>query len=1291
VMGSLAGRLGKSAPLFDMFADLGDFAAAVIKERTDPSTMPGLAAQMPDSPVIKLVNWPGISVPGDLTVIAGDIEPDAWWAKLLVFVADRFYEGDHDLVVNTPSMYGGAKRTGRSLAGAHKGPGVNHFSYFSNSASARQLVQTLTSDSQEGLEELEKPVVEIARGRVARPTGPQPVVFVLPGIMGSELAVGKDRVWADIPDLIFGGMDKLRIEAANVIPLQLMNRNYGKLMEYLSQNHKVVPLPYDWRLSVEQEADRLAKTVQREIENARRSGQPVRILAHCMGGLVARTMIAQHRDLWRDICADPGGRMIMLGTPNGGSHAITELLVGQSSILRRLGFIDMKHSQVELLEIISRFPGLLSMLPKDPQEDYFSEKVWSDYYAKAEADGEKSWVAPAEKDLERARLFRRVLDSSPIDRDHMIYVAGSADITIAGMRYNTAQKHIELLGTSSGDGCVTWDSGIPPGIPVYYMDVEHGDLPANEEAFAAIAELLEKGATARLPQTAPISRAVDEIFSVPRVAEDFYPNEESLIAAATGAGARVRRARKIYETPIHVTVVHGNLAFASYPVVVGHYAGDAIVSAERYLDHMLNGALTSRSQLELYPGAIETNAFIVNTRLHEVPDAKPQGAIIVGLGTPTNLSASLLTRSLRKAMLEYVSVWTQNRQMFGGERSAEIYEIGLTTLLIGTGAGGVSLPDSLFSLLQAVISANHGLEAARRKERIRNIEIIELWEDVAIQSAKSLLRLQQAPEMKGLFTFDGKLSSSKGGLRRMSYEESPNWWQRLQVVAGSEDGTDPGILRFLATTRRARNEVRLLPTQRLLVDRFIEDAIRTTSNDQAISRTLFELLLPNEIKEQAPDQDDLILLLDEASARYPWEILEDPNCKEGPFAVRHGLIRQLASPVFREGVKNALSDTALVVGDPVSPFVELPGAQREAQAVARVLGTDGNFSVTSLIHPEDSRMVIKALFDRSYRVIHLAGHGVYQYTSPDAKKCRICGQALVESRCPDHGDNAMKHTGMVLGDGVFLTPTEIRQMREVPELVFINCCHLGRIEPDSERKRNEHRDFNVIAANLSTEFIRMGVRAIVAAGWAVDDAAADTFAGAFYAQMLSGECFGEAVRTARRDAYDRHPHVNTWGAYQCYGDPDYRLLKNRESRRVAKAKIFVSVEEIIREIDNVGSQLSTKADDQIAWELERLKALVEALQRNGWTKNGSANAALARAYTEAGCFEEASAYYRLVQKSDDSILTIKDIEQFVKCQGRLAGTPQNEIARNLDELRRLLSDKPAPKNRRKKRAIHKAR
>ena len=119
-----------------------------------------------------------------------------------------------------------------------------------------------------------------------------------------------------------------------------------------------------------------------------------------------------------------------------------------------------------------------------------------------------------------------------------------------------------------------------------------------------------------------------------------------------------------------------------------------------------------------------------------------------------------------------------------------------------------------------------------------------------------------------------------------------------------------------------------------------------------------------------------------------------------------------------------------------------------------------------------------------------------------------------------------------------------------------------------------------MAANLAAQFIRMGVRAVIAAGWAVDDAAAQTFACEFYAGLLSGAPFGAAVLRARKKTYDGHGTVNTWGAYQCYGDPDWRLRSEQgesigqqeETRFVAPAEVVLALDDLTNEAKNASPQ-----------------------------------------------------------------------------------------------------------------------
>ena len=96
-------------------------------------------------------------------------------------------------------------------------------------------------------------------------------------------------------------------------------------------------------------------------------------------------------------------------------------------------------------------------------------------------------------------------------------------------------------------------------------------------------------------------------------------------------------------------------------------------------------------------------------------------------------------------------------------------------------------------------------------------------------------------------------------------------------------------------------------------------------------------------------------------------------------------------------------------------------------------------------------------------------------------------------------------------------------MEMVPDLVFLNCCHLGKMNVGPVA-------YNRLAYSISRELIEIGVRCVIAAGWAVDDDAAATFAEIFYQKILHDKLeFGESVFEARRETYRKHGHSLTWG------------------------------------------------------------------------------------------------------------------------------------------------------------------
>ena len=117
--------------------ELVDFLHEVARRRADPAQLPGLEAMMPESPVVAWLNSRSEPVPGDLRVVAGDMEGDSVGSWVKTLLSDAFYWTDNDLVVQTRSMYGGMARSPLATGpGASfmldRGAKVSHFNYFAN-------------------------------------------------------------------------------------------------------------------------------------------------------------------------------------------------------------------------------------------------------------------------------------------------------------------------------------------------------------------------------------------------------------------------------------------------------------------------------------------------------------------------------------------------------------------------------------------------------------------------------------------------------------------------------------------------------------------------------------------------------------------------------------------------------------------------------------------------------------------------------------------------------------------------------------------------------------------------------------------------------------------------------------------------------------------------------------------------------------------------------------------------------------------------------------------------------
>jgi pimeloyl-ACP methyl ester carboxylesterase/tetratricopeptide (TPR) repeat protein len=1227
IMVNLIGKIPAIGPFVEGF---GDLVAAVAKERADPAVLPGLAAQMPTSALVRALNGSGQVLDTDLTVIAGNS------GGFIKNLANLFYWTANDLVVDTRSMYGGAQRSQRRWYCA-EGSEVDHVSYFRHEETVKKLVHGLTRepDDTSGFE-MSKPK-GAARGAAQQPQDnpEKPCVILLPGIMGSHLAVvegdsDRDRIWLDPKSIMFGGIEHLDLAAKSTVePDGLISLAYGDLIDYLrgEGGQHVIPFAYDWRLSVRQAAQRLDEIVTTRTSV---SSAPIRIVAHSMGGLVARAYIAYQPERWELLVRQHDARLIQLGTPNGGSYVIPRILLGEETILRQLAALDLDKDINAWARIVAQFPGLLEMAPHSAAPDFFEPATWSKFA------GIKA--IPSPEALSAARTTVENLAAVDLSAHPVVYVAGHGAST--PILAEDSDGRLRLGETTDGDGRVTWQSGIPQGVPTYYIPVEHGSMADDERSFDGIRELIESGKTGQfernpLKPMAPPSRGLGPLA---QEGADIFPDERALVTAALGMGteAQVARAKPDEKRPATIVeVAHGDLAYARYPVMIGHYEGDTIMSAEAHIDRSLGGKLSQRNQLELYPGAIGTAEVVLRDKA--APSQLLPGAIVVGLGSVGTLTRGGLSNTVKSGLLRYVQ-----EALDRGENTTALR---VSTMLIGSGETGLTMEQVVESILTGLDLANRRLREVHNADgqviaAIAGLEILELYLDTALQALHAATRITGLDQ--GISVKD-TLRRLSGGEQRASFSESKGWWSRIVISSDNKQSKKPRKshkLTFRVYGDRARADQLSLQVQRPLVDSMIASAMGSSrAPTEKLPQTLFELLLPHELKGSAADRQNLVVGVDPFSAQYPWEMLVDRYDATGrPLAVVAGLLRQL-DVQDPPAVSHPEGRRILVVGDPPSSMQALPAAEKEAKAVAdRFEKRGSDWHVIRQIRNDPgqpaihSRSIIEEILTSDARILHVAGHGVYD---------------------PDDS----QRTGAVIGADpndpgkpVLFTPSLVRQMRLTPELVFINCCHLGRITDTPQ---------HLLAANLATGFIEAGVRAVVAAGWAVDDHAAETFAASFYAAILSGAAFGEAVRTARSQTYRDHPQTNTWAAYQCYGNPGFQLLADPGVRKQAANPSYdrlLDPAEVEAQLSNLVSRVQARREvgdgsgrNDSKSQLDHIKNTARA---RGWADCCGVALAIARVHGELEEFAEAIQWFDKARAADDGSVTLRDLEQHANYMAR---------------------------------------
>lgn len=1222
--------------LMPLVEGLKALISQALESKADVEVLPGLEAMNPESVFLKCLNTVSSyedELPKGFTnrlfVISGNSKFSVSLNGLKVLLTRFFFKWDqNDLVVDTASMYQGARRKTPVQYFLDDGSNVNHFNYFTNKKTQDAILLALTAPTDrittfkemevENYAALSRGVFGLDGGKlgIVKASGKKPVVLLLPGIMGSFLERNNKPLWINYLAFAFGGLTKLQIENTDIIATGIIKTAYKDLVAYLSASYDVEVFPFDWRKPISQSGAALNQRIL-ELQQLK---QPVSLVGHSMGGLIIRDIAIEYPETWAWLNAQPSFRTVLLGTPWMGSYRIPHVLSGKDAIIRQLDTIDFAHSKAELINMFARFPGLLGLLPIGNDDINFGNKKEWEVFVRATG---LKWDIPGDELLSEFADFRKKINNSlgQLDHQRIIYVAGKDEQTISGYSYDNGQLRFKT--TAEGDQSVTWATGIPSGInrqtALYYTNATHGGLTTQKYLFQGIKDLLDKGTT----EAAEFSRNPLPVQSAGRsIAKEVYNfeiNERAIESNLLGLGLDAF-AEKTNTPILKVSVSKGDMLYASYPVMLGHFANDGIYGAETIANKYLNNILSLKHSLGIYPGNIGSHSFFKdNVSLFK-------GCIITGLGQAEFLNSYQLAKTVESAVADYLLTFSRT----GVRKNSSKNKIGLSSLIIGAGYGGMAIESSCRAIMQGVINANEKVQKLTGNEDlyVDELEFVELFEDKAITCFYSLTNfINGNSDGMNIFWKERKIKNLFGARKRLLVDNNVTWWQRLSVVADQE--LRPGInktdrtLSYFSSTNNAREEKKELHHNLPLIEALLDDiSIRKNwSFDKA--KAIFELLIPTDFKENIRRNSPILWVLDKFTASFPWELLQTGSAAEKPLCVTAGMIRQLATSDYKAS-NPVKTNNALVIGDPdLNGFTkagQLPGAEKEALTVTDRLRSAKELTVEGPLIKAGSDEILTALFKQDYKILHIAGHGFFDGKNPAASGVLI---------------GKMKDSD----EPMFLTPHHINQLPSTPEFVFINCCFLGRINPYAEEyAANRFK----LAANIGTQLIENGVKAVIVAGWEVDDSAALAFAEVFYEKMLAGYNFGEAVLSARQHVYNKFSYSNTWGAFQCYGQQHYSFELKRGSN--FQERIYHIAQEAENDLDNLLSKTEVafyNTDDL----LTELQSISKAIDAANFT-HAEMRQKEAQAYMELNDYETSTALYDKLFRNENARFDVSALENY---------------------------------------------
>jgi pimeloyl-ACP methyl ester carboxylesterase len=1073
-------------------------------------------------------------------------------------------------------------------------------------------------------------VMALQRATTRSTTGPHGNVVVIHGIMGGELtafaATGRgEHIWARYLGLITGRMRALRLDetgredadrSVQVRATGFMKRYYGELAAFFTAHWRTEGFWFDWRKDLNLAAASLEAHLARWFP----PGEPVHIVAHSMGGLVARTFIKNYPARWESMWDKAGngrrgGRLIMLGTPNHGSFAVPQIITGLEGMVQKLARFDLRHSRRQIQDIANTFVGSYQMLPSP----LVMPNMLPLYESRTYGD-----LNVPQRHLDSAFEHHEALQKV-IDPERMIYVAGYDQRTLATITDLANVGRLESYQvTMHGDGRVPHQLGALDGVTMYYVKEEHGELSTNRQVFLAAQDLIAIGTTEALPTSRPVTRdrpdpdaeldqqaelqkmqkeqeedleLLDAFVHRSRTARSgtvpptYVSSEERIaeeilvrgwLSARPEVGVRPSGVEVSLDPPeLRLRVVGAGIEATDFlrgkdlpvdVIAVGHYHGVKPVAAELAIDRAISAArkgvrgdgseladsdlvITQLSERGTIRGELGQPFFLPDYRDRANGDTRRLIAV-AGMGLPGRFGAPELTVLVREL------AWALGRM---GKRH-------LASVLIGSGNGNLSIEDAVAGWIRGL---KHALTGAPDEVQIQEVTLIEHHPGRVITIDKAIRAHQQSFETSRRMVLDYQplTDKQKTTLRQAARtfdqaEVERRWVEERETPAEELAPTritltlTGNTYRFGAITANASVPEREVPLDRQLVEDANDELAAEWNPELQKERGAFleRLLIPADLRPHLTGNAPVVMMLDATTARIHWEMAAQPDTRSGPagtapagaaagalrpfeasfLGTSRGLTRQLRTtfaPPPEPPPPPQRHLRVLVVADPAAD-ARLAGAEEEGAEVAEIFELYNTFyprsksrvEVVRLLGPREATRtrVLKELLLRHYDVLHFAGHCRFEQDHPE-------------------------RTGWIFSGDTVLSANELNRIDRIPNFVFSNACESG-ITPDRSEMRTA-----ALAPSFAEAFFQRGVVNFVCTAWPIDDLSARFFALTLYGRLLGIDvqysreqgfefARGEmkpmhvAMREARLAIADTHAGRQSWGAYQHYGNPNFRFF-----------------------------------------------------------------------------------------------------------------------------------------------------